>query len=427
MKQKIFMLVDAAQFYVSCERVFQASLHSTPTIVLSNNDGCIVALSQEAKRLGLKRGQPLFQCQKIIRAHEVQVYSSNYNLYADMSAKLMRTLAEFSPRVEKYSIDEGWVELTDLAIEDLTEFGRTVKAKVYQYTGLPVRVAIAPSKCLTKVACELLKQNECYGDVLDMITFTQDQLDEALARVEIEEVWGIGQKYAQFLRNYGVLSAKDLRDAEERWVKRYLTVTGARIQLELKGTSCIPLEEKRPPKQQIICAKSFGRETASRAELEEAVVAYTARVAEKLREQDSLAGQITVFVRTNPFATNVPHYTNSFTIDLPYPTAFTPELLKQARACLKAIYRKGYHYDKVGVTLGKITPLHLVQPDLFGEVVLSEHYRQARLMAIIDAINRIFGRGTLVFAVQGFTHNWRMRQERLSPRFTSRWEEILTI
>jgi len=218
-----------------------------------------------------------------------------------------------------------------------------------------------------------------------------------------------------------------LRDADECWVKRHLTVVGARIQLELRGTSAIPLEERRPAKQQIICAKSFGRAITSREELEEAISTYTARVAEKLREQDSLASQITVFVRTNPFATNAPHYTNEFTINLKHPTAFTPELLKHARSALHAIYRDGYRYDKAGVTLGKITPLHLVQTDLFGEVVLSDHYQQARLMALVDAINRIFGRGTLVFAVEGITRNWQMKQRHRSPRYTTHWGEILEV
>ncbi len=427
MKQHIFMLIDAMQFYVSCERVFKVSLQNTPTIILSNNDGCIVALSPEARRLGLKRGQPLFQCQTIIRTQNVQVFSSNYTLYADMSARLMRVLAEFSPRVERYSIDEAWLELTGMNIEDLIEYGHAVKTRIYRYTGLPVRVAIASTKGLTKIACELLKRKEQYEDVLDLTAFSQAQLDQALAQIAVEEIWGIGSKYAQFLRNNGIHSAKDLRDSDERWVRRHLTVTGARIQLELKGTSCIPLEEKQPKKQQIICAKSFGREISDRIQLLEAVSTYTARVAEKLREQDSLAGQITVFVRTDPFVTNVPHYANSFNIDLPHPTAFTSELLKQARACLKAIYRKGYRYDKVGVMLGKITPFHLVQTDLFGEVDLGEHYRQARLMAVVDAVNRIFGRGTLVFATQGRHHTWRMRQERLSHQYTTRWEELLIV
>ncbi len=427
MKRHLFMLVDAVNFYVACERMFQVALRKKPTVVASNNDGCLVAVSSEAKKMGLKRGQPLFQCQQIIRAHNVQVYSSNYTLYQDLSRRMMGVIAELAPRLEVYSIDEGWAELTDMQIADLTEFGRTVKARLYQCTGLPVRVGIASSKCLTKVACELLKQNESYGDVLDLTVFSQEQQEEALARIEVEDVWGIGPRHGQLLHNYGIHKALDLKNADERWIKRHLTVVGARIQAELKGISCFPLEEKRSAKQQIICARTFGQQISDRAELEEAISTYLARAAEKLREQDSLAGQITVFIRTNPFASSVPHYANSFTIDLPHPTAYTPHLLKQARAALHAIYRDGLRYAKAGVVLGKITPLHLVQTDLFGEVSLEEHYRQAKLMALMDALNRIFGRGTIVFAAQGLTHRWRMRRERLSQRFTTNWSELLTI
>ena len=421
------MLIDAMQFYVSCERIFRASLHQTPTIILSNNDGCIVALSPEARKFGLKRGQPLFQCQQIIRDHQVQVFSSNYALYASMSRRFARVLAEFSPRLERYSIDEAWLELTGMDIADLAEFGRLVKSHVYQYTGLPVRVAIASTKGLTKVGCELLKRDEQYEDVVDLTVFSQEQLKGVLALIEVENVWGIGPRYAQLLHNYGIHSAKDLKDADECWIKRHLTVIGARIQAELKGISCFPLEEKRPPKQQIICARSFGRGINQRAELEEAVAVYVGRAVEKLREQDSLAGQLTVFIHTNRFAANAPHYANEFTIDLPHPTAYTPQFLKQARVALHAIYRDGYQYAKAGVVLGKIIPLHLVQPDIFGEVSLGEHYRQAQLMAIVDAINRIFGRGSIVFATQGLTHDWRMRQERPSQRYTTRKEELLTV
>ena len=271
---------------------------------------------------------------------------------------------------------------------------------------------------MTKIASELLKSDQRYHDVLDLTQFTQEQVDDALGQVATEEVWGIGTNYARFLRNYGIQTARDLRDADERWIKKYLAVVGARIQLELRGTSCLPLEVTRRPKQQIVCAKSFGRAITNRVEMEEAVSTYTARVAEKLREQDSLCGRITVFVRTNSFDP---------TIDLPYPTAFTPDLIRHALKGLHAIYREGYQFKKAGVALSRITPLPILQPDLFGEVTLHEHKREMRLMAIVDAVNRIFGRDTLVFAIQGFTRTWRMRQSLLSNRFTSRWNEILTI
>lgn len=427
MRRHIYALVDCVSFYVSCERAFQATLHNKPTIVLSNNDGCIVALDGLAKHIGLKRGQPIFQQQELLRKHDVQVFSSNYSLYQEMSGRVMALLAEFSPAIEVYSIDEAWLDLSDLAIDDLTEFGRVIKARVLQYTRIPVRVALAPTRCLTKVACELVKGDARYGDVLDLTGFTSQQLDDALSRVAIEDVWGIGPKYARFLSNYGIDTARDLRDADERWIRKHLTVVGARIQLELRGTACLPLEIERPPKQNIICSKSFGKEIASREAMEEAVSAYTARAAEKLREQDSLASRVTVFLRTNAFHEGAPQYSNSFTIDLPYPTAFTPELFKYALKGLRAIYRDGYLYKKAGIELSRITPLPVVQPDLFGEVLLTEYYRQARLMGIVDAINRIYGRNTLVFAVQGMTHGWKMRQSKLSGRYTTHWDELMPV
>jgi len=427
MRQRVYALIDCASFYVSCEKAFAAVLHNRPTVVLSNNDGCIVALDSLAKKIGLKRGQPVFKQQELLRKYDVQVFSSNYTLYQEMSARVMNVVAEFSPRLEVYSIDEGWLDLTDLAVDDLVELGHTIKARVLQYTGIPVRVAIAPTKCLTKIACELIKSNSQYADVLDLTSFAQEQLDKALASIAIEDIWGIGPKYARFLRNYGIDTAKDLRDTDERWIRKHLTVVGARIQTELRGTSCIPLEIKRPPKQQIICSRSFGKEVESEEELQEAVSTYIARAAEKLREQESLCGRISVFIRTNGFDDDAPQYTNEFTIDLLYPTAFTPELIKQALAGLHAMYRPGYRYKKAGVSLSKITPQPVVQPDLFGEISLSEHYRQDHLMAIVDALNRIFGRETLFFAAQGIARNWKMRQFRLSSHYTTRWDELVLV
>src|SRR2546423_3167607 len=317
MRKKAVAINQCNSFYVSCERVFDASIAQRPVVVLSNNDGCIVALSKESKKLGLRRGQPAFQFQDILKRHQVQIFSSNYSLYADMSARVMSVLKTFSPSVEVYSIDEAFLDLSHLDDVDLTEYAHTIKARVWQHTGIPVSVGIGPTKCLAKMAI--------------------------------------------------------------------------------------------------------------REELEEAVATYTARVAEKLRQQDSLAGALTVFIRTNTFNTNIPQYSNSFTIQLPYPTAFTPELIAHALKGLKAMYRKGFSYKKCGVSLSKITPLDVVQPDLFGEYSINDHTRQGRLMFIVDAMNRIYGRDTLFFGIQGITRSWAMRQMHLSARFTTRWSDILAI
>lgn len=427
MSGKLFALVDCNNFYVSCERVFHATSQQTPTIVLSNNDGCVVARSNEAKHLGIRMGQPAFEIEALIKQHHIQVFSSNYSLYADLSKRVMSVLDQFAPRKELYSIDEAWLDLAHLPIDDLTEFGRTIKATVLQRTGIPVSVGIASTKSLTKIASELVKSDQQYQGVLDLTALSRQQLDELLAQVNIHDVWGIGPKYALFLESHGITTARALKDADEKWVRRYLTVTGARIVLELRGISCMPLEAERPPKQAIMCAKTFGREVTSYEEMQEAISTYTTRAAEKLREQDSLTSRLTVFIRTDSLKRQVEQYANSFTVELAYPTAFTPDLLREALAGLKAIYKDGYRYYKAGVSLTSIIPHSAMQPDLFGDFSLDEHERQARLMFIVDALNRIYGHNTLFFAIQGMLRPWKMRQARLSKHFTTRWDELLTI
>ncbi len=425
MRQKVYALVDCNNFYVSCERVFHAKLHNKPVVVLSNNDGCVVARSNEAKKCGIRMGQPLFTCQEIIRAHNISVYSSNYSLYADMSRRVMQVLAQCAPALEVYSIDEAFVDLTALALDDLTEWGRETRAKVLQYTGIPVSIGIAPTKTLSKIATETVKRDSSYAGVLDLARLTEAERDVFLAAVPVEDVWGIGRKYALFLNNYGIATAKDLKESDEKWVRRSLTVVGERTVLELRGTACIPLEREPKSKKGIMCAKSFGKEVMRFEELEEAVATYTARAAEKLRSQGTLASALSIFVQTNQFQQG--SYANSYAVHLSYPTSFTPTLISYALAGLKAVYREGYRYKKVGVSLTKIVPEEHIQPDLFGEFSLPDYYRQARLMAVLDAMNSIYGRDTLYFAVQGITRSWKMRQARLSPRFTTQWSEILAM
>jgi len=426
MKNKVFALVDANNFYASCERVFNASVQTKPIVVLSNNDSCVVARSNDIKPY-IRMGQPVFEIADVIQEHDVQVFSSNYSLYATLSARFKAVLSEFCPRQENYSIDESFLELTYLFIDDPTEYGQTIKARVLQYTGIPVSVSFAATKCLTKIGVEIAKHDPSYHGVLDLTQLSEQERDELLATVAIEDVWGIGVKYAGFLRRFGIDTAKDLKYADERWIRKYLTVTGERIVLELRGISCIPLEVERPSKQGIMSSKTFGRVITTQDEMKEALANYAVRAAEKLREQDSLASRLTVFVRTNSFKKGIPQYSNSYTVNFPYPTSFTPDLIRSVLYGLKQIYQNGYSYYKAGVYLTKITPHSALQPDLFGQFSLTEQYKQARLMLIVDAINRIYGRDTLFFAIQGISRTWRMRQSKLSQRFTTRWSEILTI
>ena len=427
MKEKILALVDCNNFYVSCERVFHAALQKKPVVVLSNNDGCIVARSNEAKKLGIKMGQPLFQCQDIIHRHQVQVFSSNYSLYADMSARVMKVLAQFSSAIEVYSIDEAFIDLTDQSTENLIELGREIRDRVLQFTGIPVSVGIAPTKSLAKIATETAKKQTAYEGVINLCHLTAQETDTYLTAIPVEDVWGIGRKYALFLNNYGIFTAKDLKDADEKWVRKHLTIVGERIVFELRGTACLPIECEPKSKKGIMCSKTFGREITSFAELQEAIATYTARAAEKLRSQETQATTLSVFVQTNRFNTTIPYYANSYTIPLTYPTAFTPDLIHHALTGLHAIYREGHRYKKAGVYLTKIVPEEHIQPDLFGEYSLLDHYRQARLMFILDALNTIYGRDTLFFAVQGITRPWQMRQSKRSGRFTTQWSEILSL
>jgi DNA polymerase V len=270
MKKNIMALIDVNNFYVSCEKAFSGALQTKPTIVLSNNDGCVVARSNDVKQW-IKMGQPVFEVEDIIKEHDIQVFSSNYTLYATMSDRTMRVLSQFSPSVEVYSMDEAFADLTDFAIDDLTDYGKTMKARVLQYTGLPVSVGIASTKCLCKIANEIVKHDLSYEGVLDLTTLSDEEVDALLLRVAIADVWGIGRKYATFLHNHGIMTAKDLKYADERWIRKYLTVTGHRIVLELRGLSCIPLEIVRPTKKGIMCAKTFGQEVKEYTELAEAV------------------------------------------------------------------------------------------------------------------------------------------------------------
>ncbi len=375
-------------------------------------------------------GQPAFEVKELIEKHNIKVFSSNYSLYADMSARVMKVLSSFSPTLEVYSIDEAFLDLTNLHIHirDLTDFGQKIRSTALQYTGIPVSVGIAGTKTLAKIANETVKKNPQYEGVLDLSALTDKEVDAILEKIPVDDVWGIGYRYGYFLKKVrGIENAKDLKYADVKWIRQNLTVLGERTVLELRGTSCIPLETERPPKKGIMSAKRFGKEVTSFSELEEAVATYTARVAEKLRSQDSLSSSITVFIHTSYYKKNTPYYSKSATRRIPYPTSYTPDLIKHALEGLKEIYIDGFKYQKAGVYLTKITPQDFLQPDLFGDFDLDKHYRQAWLMLIIDALNQIFGRDTIFFAVQGIGRSWRMKQEHLSGHYTTKWSEILTI
>lgn len=426
MMTRVFLLVDATAFYVSCEQMFQAELRERPVLVMTNNDGCIAALNVLAKSLGLKRGMPIFQCRDIIVQHQVITLSSNYPLYQSMSDRMAAVLSTFSPLpLERYSIDESFADISHIAAGELLEYGHTVKDTILRQTGLVVLVGIAATKTLTKLALTIGKARPEDGGVVNLVDWTEGEIDAFLAQIGVEEIWGIRSQRGQRLRERGIVTAKDFKEANPQWIHQALSIVGRRIQLELHGISCLPLEPKPKPKKSIATAKTFGQPIARLDELSEAVASYTAMVGVKLRRQHSQAAAITVFLSgTSPAGIR---HAPSKTGQLTSPTAFTPDLIVAALSLLRSIYRPGLFYHKCGVWVSDILPQAVIQTDLFGETVREDLDKQNRLMQAIDWCNATWGHHTLFFGAQGITQTWKMRQARLSPRYTTKWGELLVV
>ena len=414
----LFALVDCNNFYASCERVFNPRLEGKPVVVLSNNDGIVVARSNEAKALGIAMGVPEFQIRRLIRAHDVQVFSSNYVLYGDMSQRVMETLGQFTPNLEIYSIDEAFLSLSGFTSRDLTEYGREIRATVKRWTGIPVSVGIAETKTLAKVAARVAKRSKNAAGVFNLAT-SQDR-NALLAEIPVEDVWGIGANWARLLKRHGIATALALREADVHWVRGTMGVVGERLVRELNGVSCLPLEDCPPPKQGITVSRSFGRPVTSLSEMREAIAAYTARAAEKLPGERLAATVLTVFLTTNSFK-DEPQYSNAATIKLPVATGNTSDLLRYALPGVEQIYRDGYRYKKAGVMLTGLVPACQVQGDLFDR---QDRERVQQLMRALDGLNDRMGAGTLRYAAEGQRQQWQTKFEHRSPAYTTNWTDL---
>ncbi|MBN2108471.1 MAG: Y-family DNA polymerase [Deltaproteobacteria bacterium] len=414
----MFALVDCNNFYVSCERVFNASLEKKPVVVLSNNDGCVIARSNEAKALGITMGAPFFQNRDLFRKTGVRFCSSNYSLYGDMSGRVMATLQQFTPELELYSIDEAFLCLDGFS--GLTQYGRLLRSTVRQHTGIPVSIGIAPTKTLAKVANKIAKKDAALQGVLDLGAVRD--IDGLLETVPVEDIWGVGCRYAAMLNRHGITNACQLKKADDAFIQKTMTIAGLRTVHELRGSPCIELEQAPKPKKAIGSSRSFGKPVEELEELLESVSEYVSRAAEKLRAQNCAASTVQVYLTTNRFK-NEPHYANYLSCTLPAPTSYTPELIGCAQACLKAIYRKGYRYKKTGILLTGLTPANSAQPALFAE--RRAHFSdQKKIMQTLDALNQRYGRNTVQFASSGIDKRWKMLQSYRSPGFTTRWGEI---
>jgi len=414
-------LVDCNSFYCSCERVFDPTLVGRPVVVLSNNDGNIIARTSEAKALGIAMGAPAFQIRDLIKRHGVIVRSSNYELYGDMSARVMGCLSDFTDELETYSIDEAFLRVYVGAKGSFADLGREIRGRVLKHTGIPVSVGMAETKTLAKVANYHAKRSEKAAGVLSLVRSTYKDL--ALARLPVDEVWGVGPRYTEMLRRRGIETALDLRDAPDDWVRERMTVVGLRTVTELRGIPCIPLEITPPNKKLITVSRSFGAATASLDELRAAIAFYTARAAEKLRRQKLAAGAVTVFIETDRFKPG-PQYSNSVTLNVAPKSDNTWELRELAFSGLARIYRPEYDYRRAGVTLGGLELADLVAKRLWED----EWYeRQRRLMAAVDRLNGKYGRDTVRCGLFHTEGPWRTRFAKRSPRYTTRWSEICEV
>jgi DNA polymerase V len=418
-------LVDCNNFYVSCERVFDPKLLGRPVVVLSNNDGCVVARSPEAKALGISMGVPFFRVEHFVSLHALQVYSSNYALYADISSRVMKALGEFTPEVEEYSIDEAFLGLAGCAAargcESYTALGREIREAVLRWTGVPATVGIARTKTLAKVANRLAKTSEKAAGVLDLTD--SPHLDLALERTPVEEVWGVGPAYSKLLRSRGVTTARELRDVDLRWARQAMTVVGARLVLELRGVRCLPLETAPPPKKSLVCSRSFPEPVRTLEELREAVTAYVTRAAERLRGGGQAAGAVTVFIQTGRFSRG-PQHADSATVEMIYPSDSTREIVRAALDALHRIFREGYDYRRAGVQLGGLLPADRLTRRMFDDETL-EKFR--RVAPAVDRLNRKYGRGTVRWGVAKTEGRWRTKALRRSPRYTTRLAEVRVV
>ncbi|HLM58016.1 MAG TPA: Y-family DNA polymerase [Pyrinomonadaceae bacterium] len=413
-------LVDCDNFYVSCERVFDPGLRGRPVVVLSNNDGCIISRSDEAKALGIRMGAPLHEERRVVEAHDVCVFSSNYALYGDMSWRVMQTLSDFAPEVEVYSIDEAFLELDFAGQREARSLGDCIRERLKRWTGIPVTVGVGPTKTLAKLAARVARKSAKAGGV---VVLSDGRLrDEALSRVAVGEVWGVGPSRARVLKEAGVETALDLSRADERWARRRLGVVGARIVLELRGTACLPLESCPRPRHSVTASRSFGRPVASREELCEAAVYFVTRAAERLRRARLATSVLVLFAATDRFGADPQHF--AATIHLPVPTDIRSELIAHARRGVGQLHREGFLYKKAGVTLLELVPAAPLQAGLFDEV---DREREGRVVEAVERINAMLGPGAIRYAADLRKRHWLGRSEKRSPHYTTSWKDLLKI
>lgn len=419
MKQS-FALIDCNNFYASCERVFNPALNNKPIVVLSNNDGCVVARSNEAKQLGIPMGAPFYQYRHLCEKYGVQVFSSNYSLYGDMSVRVMKSLALLCNTMEVYSIDEVFLKVPMMAASDLIAYGEDIREKIQRWTGITVSVGFAPTKTLAKIANEIAKK-QAWNGVLALMEAKQREF--LLTQLPVESIWGVGHRLAERLKSMGIFNAKQLHDSDVKTMRRCFSVMMERTIYELRGLPCFELESFSARKQ-IRSTRSFGRAVTELSELEEAISYYAIRAGEKLRAQQSKVRSLYVYLRTNPFREQDEQYRQGYLHSFITPTQDSRKIIAAAKSALQHIYRPGLRYYKAGIILTDLINDSVVQSDLFAP---QETPKDIQLMQVMDHINQRLGANTVFPLAQGFKQDWRMKSDLRSPAYTTRWDELLVV
>ena len=414
-KRNKIALVDCNSFYVSCERLFNPRIQKKAVVVLSNNDGCVISRSTEAKILGIKMGEPYFKVKDLVKKNKVEVFSSNYALYGDISRRVMRVLRTFSPKVEIYSIDEAFIDLSFIDEKGTEEYGKEIRSRVLKWTGIPTSVGIATTKTLSKVANHIAKKEKAG------VVYLNKDIDERLKKFAIEDVWGVGRQLSKFYYKNNIKNAYDLKNVSNYWVKKGTNVLGAKTAMELRGVPCIDLQIDQEKRKNCCVSRSFGRKVTEIEELEESVTTHCLNAAEKIRADDQLAKTITVFVRTSPFDKSKKYYSNSKTVDLPIATNNSLELIKNATKALSEIYVKGHRYQKAGVILTGLKDEKESQENLLTPLMDN---KSKSLMKAIDYTNSKYGRYAISIAHAGLSKGWKMRREHSSKIDTASFDSL---
>ncbi|GBL32677.1 protein UmuC [Methylophilaceae bacterium] len=414
---KSIALIDVNNFYVSCERVFNPKLEDKPVVVLSNNDGCAISRSNEAKELGIKMGTPWFKLKEFAKQENVSALSSNYTLYLDMSHRVMTLLSKFSPDQEVYSVDESFLDLTSFKSKDLIKYGQQIKTKIKQWTGLPVSIGIGSTKTLSKLANHIAKKNPSFKGVCNLNVMDEDTLETWMSHFPVSDVWGVGRSLAPKLNQLGIISVLDLKHADPDYIRQQFSIVLEKTVRELNGVMCIELKDIEEPNKEIIVSRSFGRRVRDKQELIEAVTSYTTRAAERMRKQNSVATSLYIYIRTSPH-NDKKQYANGVNIPLFQPSDDTIVLTNAALLGLDYIYREGFDYQKAGITLCNLTSKHKVQGNLFSNTISNSRMR------VMDTINQRW-KGKLRLGSEGITKEWEMKANFKSRNYTTNWDQLI--